>query len=76
MNKTTLAEIRRAAADTIIALKNGKCSPLVSDAIYKQELIIVDSYRVELRGVELAINSSKKRLDYDKAIKVLTRNKA
>ena len=65
---TSLKTVREQAANTIIALQNGTVSPMVADAIYKQSLTIVDSYRVQLKAVELAINSSNG-LDYEKALK-------
>ena len=43
---TSLKTVREQAANTIIALQNGTVSPMVADAIYKQSLTIVDSYRV------------------------------
>ena len=55
---TSLKTVREQAANTIIALQNGTVSPMVADAIYKQSLTIVDSYRVELKSVELAISSN------------------
>ena len=64
---TSLKTVREQAANTIIALQNGTVSPMVADAIYKQSLTIVDSYRVQLKAVELAINSSNG-LDYEQAL--------
>lgn len=66
MNRTSLKTVREEAAKTIIDLKEGKVSPLIADAIYKQSLTIVESYRLELKAIELAINSSK-RLDFKSA---------
>ena len=65
--KTTLKTVREQAAKTIIDLQEGKVSPLVADAIYKQSITIVDSYRVELRAIELAINSSDAGMDFNTA---------
>jgi len=59
MGQTTLRQVRQQAAKTIMDLRNGKIEPAVADAIYKQSITIVDSYRVELRAVELAIQNSK-----------------
>ena len=59
MNRTSHKTVREEAAKTIMDLKEGKVSPLVADAIYKQSLTIVESYRLELKAIELAINSSK-----------------
>ena len=64
---TSLKTVREQAANTIIALQNGTVSPMVADAIYKQSVTIVDSYRVQLKAVELAINSSNG-LDYAQAL--------
>ena len=58
MKRTSLKTVREEAAKTIMDLKEGKVSPLVADAIYKQSLTIVESYRLELKAIELAINSS------------------
>ena len=58
MSRTSLKTVREEAAKTIIDLKEGKVSPLIADAIYKQSLTIVESYRLELKAIELAINSS------------------
>ena len=70
MNRTSLKTVREEAAKTIMDLKEGKVSPLVADAIYKQSLTIVESYRLELKAIELAINSSKG-LDFKKASKLI-----
>jgi len=51
---TSLQTVRREAAKTIMGLQSGEVSPLVSDAIYKQSITIIDTYRVELRAIELA----------------------
>jgi len=51
---TSLQTIRREAAETIIGLRDGSISPLVADAIYKQAINIIDTYRVEIRAIELA----------------------
>lgn len=59
MNRTSLKTVREEAAKTIMDLKAGRVSPLVADAIYKQSLTIVESYRLELKAVEIAISSSK-----------------
>ena len=68
--KTSLKTVRQQAAKTIIDLRNGDVTPLVADSIYKQSLTIVDSYRVELRAIELAILSSEG-LDFNKASKII-----
>ena len=68
---TTLAEVRRQAADTIMGLKDGSISPTVADAIYKQSLTIVDSYRVELRGIELVMQTEPKRKTYKEALQLV-----
>lgn len=70
MNRTSLKTVREEAAKTIMDLKEGKVSPLVADAIYKQSLTIVESYRLELKAIELAINSSEG-LDFKKASKLI-----
>ena len=58
MNRTSLKTVREEAAKTIMDLKAGKVSPLIADAIYKQSLTIVESYRLELKAIEVAISSS------------------
>jgi len=72
--RTSLAEARRQAAKAIKGLAKGKVSPLVADAIYKQNLTIIDSYRVELRGIELAIKTNSTKLDYSKAIALIAKH--
>lgn len=69
-NRTSLKTVREEAAKTIIGLREGKIEPMVADAIYKQSLTIVESYRVELRGIELAIQNSKG-VDFTKALKMI-----
>ena len=69
---TSLQTVRREAAKTIMGLKDGSISPLVADAIYKQALTIVDSYRIELRGIELAINAQPN-INYKKAIDLIAK---
>ena len=58
LNQTSLKTVREQAAKTIMGLQDGSVSPLIADAIYKQSITIVDSYRVELRAIELAINTT------------------
>jgi len=72
-NKTSLKTIRQQAAKTIMDLRNGSIEPMVADAIYKQSLAIIDSYRMELRAVELAIQNSKG-VDYEDAIELIDLN--
>ena len=69
---TSLQTVRREAAETIIGLKNGSISPLVSDAIYKQAITIIDSYRVELRAIELATRTQPG-VDYKKATALIAK---
>ena len=69
---TSLKQVRQEAAKTIMDLRNGNISPLVADAIYKQSLTIVDSYRVELRAIQLAIESSSAGMDFEKASTLVT----
>ena len=71
MNRTSLRTVREEAAKTIMDLKEGKVSPLVADAIYKQSLTIVDSYRVELRAIELALNTSTSPTTFTQAAKLV-----
>lgn len=70
MNRTSLKTVREEAAKTIMDLKSGKVSPLVADAIYKQSITIVDSYRVQIRSIELAITASEN-TDFKKALKTV-----
>ena len=67
LNQTSLKIVREQAAKTIMGLQDGSVSPLIADAIYKQSITIVDSYRVQLKAVELAINTSNG-LDYAQAL--------
>lgn len=69
MKQTSLKTVRAEAAKTIMDLKSGKVTPMVADAIYKQSLTIVESYRVELRAIDLAIQSSNAGLTFDQASK-------
>ncbi len=68
VTNTTLAEARRQAADTIIGLRDGSIAPIIADAIYKQTLTIIDSYRIELRGIELVMKTDPKRNTYKEAL--------
>ena len=68
--ETSLKVARQKAAETIMGLQNGTVSPLVADAIYKQSITIVDSYRVELRAIELAIQSNAG-VDFNAASKLI-----
>ena len=70
-DKTSLKTVREQAAKTIMELRSGKISPVIADAIYKQSLTIVDSYRVEMKGVELAIANSKANIEYKEAKKLI-----
>ena len=72
---TSLKTVREQAANTIIALQNGTVSPMIADAIYKQSLTIVDSYRVELRGIELALQTNAG-LDFNSASKLIDAREA
>ena len=76
LNQTSLKTVREQAAKTIMGLQDGSVSPLIADAIYKQSITIVDSYRVELRAIELAINTTSDKsapLSFNKAVKLITR---
>ena len=76
LNQTSLKTVREQAAKTIIDLQNGIVSPLIADAIYKQSITIVDSYRVELRAIELAINTTSDKsapLSFNKAAKLIAK---
>jgi len=72
---TSLKTVREQAANTIIGLQNGTVSPMIADAIYKQSITIVDSYRTELRAIDLAIKTNKG-LDFDKASKLIDAREA
>ena len=77
LEQTSLRTVRQQAAQVIIGLQDGSVSPLIADAIYKQSLTIVDSYRVELRAIELAIHTSAPKgkqgpLSFDQASKLIT----
>lgn len=67
LKQTSLKTVREQAAKTIMGLQDGTVSPLIADAIYKQSITIVDSYRVQLKAIELAISSSNG-LNYEKAL--------
>ena len=70
MKSTSLKIVREEAAKTIIALRDGTITPAVADAIYKQSLTIVDSYRVQIRSIKLAIATSEN-TDFKKALKTV-----
>ena len=77
LKQTSLKTVREQAAKTIMGLQDGSVSPLIADAIYKQSITIVDSYRVELRAIELAIHTSAPKgkqgpLSFDQASKLIT----
>ena len=72
---TSLKTVREQAANTIIALQNGTVSPMVADAIYKQSLTIVDSYRVELKAIDLALQTNAG-LDFNSASKLIDAREA
>ena len=72
---TSLKTVREQAANTIIALQNGTVSPMVADAIYKQSLTIVDSYRVEIKAIELALETNAG-LDFNSASKLIDAREA
>lgn len=76
LKQTSLKTVREQAAKTIMGLQDGTISPLIADAIYKQSITIVDSYRVELRAIELAINTTTDNLaplSFNKAAKLITK---
>ena len=76
LNQTSLKTVREQAAKTIMGLQNGSVSPLIADAIYKQSITIVDSYRVELRAIELAISTTTDNLaplSFNKAAKLIAK---
>lgn len=76
LNQTSLKTVREQAAKTIMGLQDGTVSPLIADAIYKQSITIVDSYRVELRAIELAISTTSDKsapLSFNQAAKLITK---
>ena len=76
LKQTSLKTVREQAAKTIIGLQDGTISPLIADAIYKQSITIVDSYRVELKAIELAISTTTDKLaplSFNKAAKLIAR---
>ena len=73
--ETSLKTVREQAANTIIALQNGTISPMIADAIYKQSLTIVDSYRVEIKSIELALQTNAG-LDFNSASKLIDAREA
>lgn len=76
LKQTSLKTVREQAARTIMGLQDGSVSPLIADAIYKQSITIVDSYRVELRAIELAISTTTDNLaplSFNKAAKLIAK---
>ena len=76
LKQTSLKTVREQAAKTIMGLQDGTVSPAIADAIYKQSITIVDSYRVELRAIELAISTTANKsapITFDQAAKLITK---
>ena len=76
LNQTSLKTVREQAAKTIMGLQDGTVSPAIADAIYKQSITIVDSYRVQLRAIELAISTTANKsapITFDQAAKLITK---
>ena len=76
LKQTSLKTVREQAAKTIMGLQDGTISPLIADAIYKQSITIVNSYRVELRAIELAINTTSDKsapLSFNQAAKLIAK---
>lgn len=76
LKQTSLKTVREQAAKTIMGLQDGTVSPLIADAIYKQSITIVDSYRVQLKAIELAINTTSDKsapLSFNQAAKLITK---
>lgn len=76
LKQTSLKTVREQAAKTIMGLQDGSVSPLIADAIYKQSITIVDSYRVELRAIELAISTTANKsapITFDQAAKLIAK---
>lgn len=76
LKQTSLKTVREQAAKTIMGLQNGTVSPLIADAIYKQSITIVDSYRVQLKAIELAISTTTDNLaplSFNKAAKLIAK---
>ena len=76
LKQTSLKTVREQAAKIIMGLQDGTVSPLIADAIYKQSITIVDSYRVELRAIELAISTTTDNLaplSFNKAAKLIAK---
>ena len=71
LKQTSLKTVREQAAKTIMGLQDGSVSPLIADAIYKQSITIVDSYRVELRAIELALQTSTSPTTFTQAAKLV-----
>ena len=76
LKQTSLKTVREQAAKTTMRLQDGSISPLIADAIYKQSITIVDSYRVELRAIELAISTTANNsapITFDQAAKLIAK---
>ena len=76
LKQTSLKTVREQAAKTIMGLQDGRVSPAIADAIYKQSITIVDSYRVQLKAVELAISTTANKsapITFNQAAKLITK---
>jgi len=65
----TLKQVRAELFDTLTGMKAGKVSPQEADATYKLSIGIIDTYRMEIKAVELANKISTTKLDYTSALK-------
>ena len=70
---TSLKQVRKEAARTILGLRSGKVSPIIADAIYKQSISVIESYRVELQAIRLAVDTTPERLDYSEALRMISK---
>lgn len=75
LKQTSLKTVREQAAKTIMGLQDGSISPLIADAIYKQSITIVDSYRIQLKAIELALQTNAG-LDFNSASKLIDAREA
>ena len=72
MSKTnkqpTIGEVRAQLFNTLTEVRAGLTSPEEAHAVYRLSIGIIDTFRLEIRAVELANSMNKKRLPYGKVL--------
>ncbi len=71
VTSTSLAKVRRNAARCIEGLLDGGVTPAQAEAVYKQNLTIIDSYRQELKAIDTAYRLGNEQVDFNKALSMI-----